>query len=173
MEEHLEKYLQAISFAEQDHDDVTRQCASELETRLNEITSEEIKAATSLMRKMRKKCDWYHLAIKQKKDTLKDLQKQILRHNKRRTVKTATAVRGGAPRCYKAIMTSIPSTANSNNLKIYGHMSKRLMRQVKATDKSMMQVQQELSLVTKRHKEMEHHKSLQTVKLTSKEPVVS
>jgi hypothetical protein len=156
--------LQAITFAEEDHDDVTRQCTSELETRLNEITGEEIKAATSLMRKMRKKCDWYHLAIKQKNEILKDLQKQILRLQQKTDRKDGHrgALRRRAEVLRKTLteLTTKYSTQQMN-LKIYGHMSKRLMRQVKTTDKSMMHVQQELSLVSKRHKEMEHlHRKL-------------
>ena len=155
--------LQAISFAEEDHNDVTRQCTRELETRLNEITSEEIKAATSLMRKMRKKCDWYHLAIKQKNQALKDLQKQILRLQQKTDRKDGHrgALRRRAEILRKTLNDlEVKYSRQQMNLKIYGHMSKRLMRQVKTTDKSMMQVQQELSLVTKRHKEMEqlHHK---------------
>ncbi len=149
--------LAAISFAEEDHDDITRQCTSELETRLNEITSEEIKAATTLMRKMRKKCDWYHLAIKKKNETLKDLQKQIVRLQQKTERKDGH--RGALRRradVLKKTLAGLQETysAQQMNMKIYGHMSKRLMKQVKQTDKAMTQVQQELSQVTKRHREM-------------------
>ena len=155
--------LAAIEFASEDHDDVARQATTELENRLNEITTDEIKAATSLMRKMRKKCDWYHLEIKKKQTYLKDLQKQVVRLQQK--TQNNDGHRGALRRRADVLRKTLSDLSNQYstqqmNMKIYNHMSKRLMKQVKGTDKEMTEVQRDLQQVTKKHKEMEllHHK---------------
>jgi hypothetical protein len=155
--------LAAITFGQEDHDDVARQATTELENRLNEITGDEIKAATTLMRKMRKKCDWYHLEIKKKNLVLKNLQKQVIRLQQKTesndSHRGALRRRAGVLRKTLANLSKQYETQQMN-MKIYNHMSKRLMKQVKGTDKEMTEVQRDLQQVSKKHKEMEllHHK---------------
>jgi hypothetical protein len=150
--------IAAIDFAKEDHDDVARQATTELENRLNEITGDEIKAATSLMRKMRKKCDWYHLEIKKKKIVLNDLQKQVVRLQQK--TENNDGHRGALRRRAQVLKKTLQSLSKEYetqqmNMKIYNHMSKRLMKMVKTTDKQMTDVQRDLQQVTKKHKEME------------------
>ena len=150
--------IAAIDFATEDHDDVARQATSELENRLNEITGDEIKAATTLMRKMRKKCDWYHLEIKKKKLVLTDLQKQVIRLQQK--TENNDGHRGALRRRANVLKKTLGTlsseyAAQQMNMKIYSHMSKRLMKMVKSTDKQMTDVQRDLQHVTKKYKEMD------------------
>ena len=155
--------LAAIEFATEDHDDVARQATTELENRLNEITGDEIKAATTLMRKMRKKCDWYHLEIKKKNLVLKNLQKQVMRLQQK--TESNDGHRGALRRRADVLRKTLADLSKQYetqqmNMKIFTHMSKRLVKQVKGTDKEMTEVQREMKQVSKKHKEMEllHHK---------------
>ena len=154
----------AIQFANQNHNDITRQCTVELEARLTEITSDEIKSATSLMQKMRKKCDSYHLAIKQKNAVLQNLQRQVQRLQ---TVGNKNDVHRGNLRQRSDVLRKTLARLQKSHkslqmkLKVYNHMQKRLMKEVKATDKRMIMVQQEMKQVEKRHAEVElHHRKL-------------
>lgn len=148
----------AASTGENQEDDLTRKCTAELESRLNDITSEEIKMATKLMSKMRKKCDWYHDAIQKKLQVLKSLQREVTRLEQ--SSQNQGSARNAVVQRSEVLQKTLDDLQDqqekmTHRLRIFGYMRKRLMKQVKAADKRMLNVQQDLNQVQKRHRELE------------------
>ena len=48
----------------------TQKCSADLEERLSEITKDEIENAVKLSKRLRKRCDYFQAACKQKQDNI-------------------------------------------------------------------------------------------------------
>ena len=55
----------------------TRKCSADLEERLTEITKQEIENASKLSQRLRKRCDYFQAACKQKQSNIENIRQEI------------------------------------------------------------------------------------------------
>ena len=144
-------------------EDVTLKCTANLEERLDEITKHDIEEATKMTQRLRKKCDWYQSKIRDKKTSIERIQKEL--DAMRSATKVKNQDRSGLGRRAKNLQKTIDELDEEYSIvehkaAIYGHMRKRLIRENKAVDRQLTQMQGELSQVQKKYEEAlaQHHK---------------
>jgi hypothetical protein len=142
----------------------TQKCSADLEERLSEITKDEIENAVKLSKRLRKRCDYFQAACKQKQDNIEKIRQEIkiLRGS---SLVSATHSLEEQKKELDVLLQKLQSdndgvVARSEMLE---HMYKRINRDLKTVDKQMITIQANLRTVAKKYGDVynKHMKTMQ------------
>ena len=132
----------------------TRKCSADLEERLMEITKQEIENASKLSQRLRKRCDYFQAACKEKQANIAKIRQEIaiLKQSSSQSAGHSLQVQKNKLEEDLVILQGDYDSVVAQS-EVFDHMYKRITRDLKSTDKQMISIQVQLRQVEKKYDE--------------------
>eukprot|EP00943_MAST-04B_sp_MAST-4B-sp1_P006800 g6800.t1 len=132
----------------------TRKCSADLEERLTEITKQEIENASKLSQRLRKRCDYFQAACKQKQANIAKIRQEIAILKQSSQASTGSSLQAQKNKLEDdLVILQEEYDAVVAQSEVFDHMYKRITRDLKSTDKQMIHIQVQLRQVEKKYDE--------------------